>query len=110
MIMPDGSDTPTQLREAVTKLLHERESPPWMDHWDDLEPYEREQSNWWLIADAVLDLIRTHVETAILACAPYNMELRPDGTEDALAAAYVEGIATAHSAVLDVLATPGGDA
>lgn len=41
---------------------------------------------------AALPHIRQQIEREIIALAPYNCELRPDGSEDPQTAAWVEGI------------------
>lgn len=49
------------------------------------------------------------VERAVVAAAPpLNSELRYDGTEDPIGAAYVEGFRDAHAAVCELRTPPAG--
>ena len=65
----------------------------------------------WL-AEQRADAVRValgKVERRIAADFPLNGELRPDGTEDPQAAAYVEGLNVAWNLVQEVRAELGGE-
>lgn len=45
---------PRPSRDDLARIMHERLAPEFTDHWDDLEEYERADSEYLLVADAIL--------------------------------------------------------
>lgn len=101
-------------REQIAKALHDKHIEKYPDEpGSPIATAGPGQPVWRHLADAVLalepearEVTDTQVKAAqaeIAKLAPYNVELRPDGSEDRETAAYVAGIDAAHGAMRAVL-------
>lgn len=113
----DIRKTVAYIIESVDNGTREGQS----NRWENIFPSERDQivealfndprleiSARGNLTDGVLEVL-SRVLAKVSSLAPYGMEMNVDGSEDKLAAAYVEGVRDAHEIVSDALKTARED-